>query len=94
MKEKCAYILSAKVKSVKENVAALEMEMKKLKAMVAVVEVDLEMARNELVKVEEGFLVIDSCAIIAEVCVENDDHQHLPNDNHIMPLITRNSNNK
>ncbi|QHO26261.1 uncharacterized protein DS421_12g387980 [Arachis hypogaea] len=46
---------SAKVKSVKENVAALEMEMKKLKAMVAVVEVDLEMARNELVKVEEGF---------------------------------------
>ncbi|XP_057745675.1 uncharacterized protein LOC130963590 [Arachis stenosperma] len=46
---------SAKVQSVKENVAALEMEMKKLKAMVASVEVDLEMARSELVKVEEGF---------------------------------------
>ncbi|XP_052113940.1 MATH domain and coiled-coil domain-containing protein At3g58370 [Arachis duranensis] len=50
---------SAKVKSVKENVAALEMEMKKLKAMVASVEVDLEMARRELVKVEEGFEEID-----------------------------------
>ncbi|QHO26264.1 hypothetical protein HN51_023434 [Arachis hypogaea] len=50
---------SAKVKSVKENVAALEMEMKKLKAMVAAVEVDLEMARRELVKVEEGFEEID-----------------------------------
>ncbi|KAL1331738.1 hypothetical protein AAHE18_12G208400 [Arachis hypogaea] len=50
---------SAKVKSVKENVAALEMEMKKLKAMVTSVEVDLEMARSELVKVEEGFEEID-----------------------------------
>ncbi|MED6127843.1 hypothetical protein PIB30_092027 [Stylosanthes scabra] len=46
---------SAKVKSAKENVGALEMEMKKLKAMVDAVEVDLEMARRELVKVEEGF---------------------------------------
>ncbi|MED6108127.1 hypothetical protein PIB30_020574 [Stylosanthes scabra] len=46
---------SAKVKSAKENVASLEMEMKKLKAMVASVEADLEMARRELVKVEEGF---------------------------------------
>ncbi|QHO24968.1 uncharacterized protein DS421_12g377000 [Arachis hypogaea] len=46
---------STKVKNVKENVVALEMQMKKLKAMVATVEVDLEMARNELVKVEEGF---------------------------------------
>ncbi|MED6108129.1 hypothetical protein PIB30_020576 [Stylosanthes scabra] len=46
---------SAKVKSAKENVAALEMEMKKLKAMVDAVEVDLEIARRELVKVEEGF---------------------------------------
>ncbi|XP_015951335.1 MATH domain and coiled-coil domain-containing protein At3g58370-like [Arachis duranensis] len=44
-----------KVKRVKENVAALEMEMKKLKAMVAAVEIDLETARSELVKVEEGF---------------------------------------
>ncbi|XLS83172.1 hypothetical protein HN51_049003 [Arachis hypogaea] len=50
---------SAKVKIVKENVAALEMEMKKLKAMVTSVEVDLEMARSELVKVEEGFEEID-----------------------------------
>ncbi|MED6108126.1 hypothetical protein PIB30_020573 [Stylosanthes scabra] len=46
---------SAKVKSAMENVAALEMEMKKLKAMVDAVEVDIEMARRELVKVEEGF---------------------------------------
>ncbi|XLR12279.1 hypothetical protein HN51_049005 [Arachis hypogaea] len=37
---------SAKVQSVKENMAGLEMEMKKLKAMVASVEVDLEMARS------------------------------------------------
>ncbi|MED6116817.1 hypothetical protein PIB30_103749, partial [Stylosanthes scabra] len=46
---------SAEVKSMKEKVAALEKEMKKLKALVASVEVDIEMARRELVKVEEGF---------------------------------------
>ncbi|MED6108128.1 hypothetical protein PIB30_020575 [Stylosanthes scabra] len=46
---------SAKVKSAKENVFALEMEKKKLKAMVDAAEVDLEMASRELVKVEEGF---------------------------------------
>ncbi|XLR55125.1 hypothetical protein HN51_023419 [Arachis hypogaea] len=40
---------------------------------------------------DKGFLVNDTCTIVAEVCVENDGHRHL-NDNHIMPLVTRNNN--
>ncbi|XLS49070.1 hypothetical protein HN51_023428 [Arachis hypogaea] len=39
----------------------------------------------------KGFFVNDVCTIEAEVCVENDGHRH-PNDNHIMPLVTRNNN--
>ncbi|RYR70616.1 hypothetical protein Ahy_A02g004950 [Arachis hypogaea] len=39
----------------------------------------------------KGFLVNDVCTIEAEICVESDGHRH-PNDNHIMPLVTRNNN--
>ncbi|KAJ7975930.1 Ubiquitin carboxyl-terminal hydrolase family protein [Quillaja saponaria] len=43
------------VKKLQENVAALEIEMKRLKAKLAIAEVDAEVARRDLAKVEEGF---------------------------------------
>ena len=46
---------AVQVKNMKENVATLEMEMKRVKAKMAAVEVDLGVAKRELVKAEEGF---------------------------------------
>ncbi|KAJ7975931.1 ubiquitin carboxyl-terminal hydrolase 12 [Quillaja saponaria] len=47
------------VKKLKDNVSSLEIEMRRLKAKVAVAEVDLEVARRDLAKVEEGFEEMD-----------------------------------
>ncbi|QHO25688.1 uncharacterized protein DS421_12g383130 [Arachis hypogaea] len=48
---------------------------------------------TEFLDPNNGFLVNDSCSIEAEVCVVNDGHQHHPNDNRIVPLVTRNNDN-
>ncbi|XP_027367336.1 MATH domain and coiled-coil domain-containing protein At3g58270-like [Abrus precatorius] len=55
-----SYIEKAlEVKMMKEHVTALEMETKRLKAKIAASEVDLEMARRDLAKAEEGFKELD-----------------------------------
>ncbi|XP_061351806.1 MATH domain and coiled-coil domain-containing protein At3g58270-like isoform X2 [Gastrolobium bilobum] len=46
---------AVQVKMMKQNVAALEMEMKRLKAQMDAAEVDIEIARRDLVDAEEGF---------------------------------------
>ncbi|XP_061351808.1 MATH domain and coiled-coil domain-containing protein At3g27040-like [Gastrolobium bilobum] len=45
---------AVQVKKVKQNVAAIEMGIKRLKAKMAVVELDIEIARRDLVDAEEG----------------------------------------
>lgn len=51
-----AYLERVKhVKNLRDNVATLEIEMRKLKAKLAVAEVDLEIARRDLAEVENGF---------------------------------------
>lgn len=51
-----AYLETAKhVKNLRDNVATLEIEMRKLKAKLAVAEIDLEVARRDLAEEENGF---------------------------------------
>ncbi|XP_061351809.1 MATH domain and coiled-coil domain-containing protein At3g58270-like [Gastrolobium bilobum] len=46
---------AGQVKKMKQNVAALEMEIKRLKVKMAAAEVDIEIATRDLVEAEEGF---------------------------------------
>ncbi|KAF7842920.1 MATH domain and coiled-coil domain-containing protein [Senna tora] len=52
------------LKKLKENVNALEMETRRLKAKLAAAEIDLEIARRDLVQAQEGFEERDTDAIL------------------------------